>query len=186
MNTQLALFPTSHSKAWLMSKTVALVATHCCACGHALVDARSVERGIGPICWKKLGQETEGLDEETRKTVNKLMYRASLAWSAGEVDKTRELAVQIHDAGAPACARRIAANAGSVVIEVNVEGTKIVVKSPYNDKFIAETRALPGRFYIKKEKATEFGLSAKAALWTAIQNAFKGAILMSKKGARTI
>lgn len=34
--------------------TTVLLATHCCLCGHPLVDVTSVEAGIGPICREKV------------------------------------------------------------------------------------------------------------------------------------
>ena len=41
----------THEKA----KATRLLATHCCVCWRPLVDAKSVEMGIGPVCRKKYG-----------------------------------------------------------------------------------------------------------------------------------
>ena len=55
-----------------------LVATHCWACHRDLVDAKSVEVGMGPICRKKYGyDELSGLDNATRKAANALVYEAA-------------------------------------------------------------------------------------------------------------
>ena len=45
--------------------------THCGCCGRELTDPESVERGIGPICWKKLDSEWKDAIEEERKKGSK-------------------------------------------------------------------------------------------------------------------
>jgi hypothetical protein len=42
---------------WVDSPACVLVATHCCACNHPLVNALSVTSGIGPECAKKYGAQ---------------------------------------------------------------------------------------------------------------------------------
>jgi hypothetical protein len=40
---------------YLAAPATAILATHCCLCGRALLDAASVERGLGPTCAKRAG-----------------------------------------------------------------------------------------------------------------------------------
>jgi hypothetical protein len=47
------------SDAYLNAPATRFVATHCCCCGKALVDALSVERAIGPECFKRHGADVE-------------------------------------------------------------------------------------------------------------------------------
>lgn len=53
----------------------ALVATHCCICGRALVEAESIASGIGPVCAEKTGFGRLGLEPSVREEVNRLVYR---------------------------------------------------------------------------------------------------------------
>lgn len=52
-----------------------LVATHCCCCGRALLDAESVEIGIGPVCREKYGYVGGSVSPEVRDEANKLVYQ---------------------------------------------------------------------------------------------------------------
>jgi hypothetical protein len=45
--------------AYLSAPATRFVATHCACCGKALVDALSVERAIGPECYKRHGADTQ-------------------------------------------------------------------------------------------------------------------------------
>lgn len=84
-----------------------LLATHCIMCGNELTDARSIERGVGPICAEKYGvsapsrpadealfQERmekapqpirdavlrQGAADDPRSIVNRLVHAAGHAW----------------------------------------------------------------------------------------------------------
>jgi hypothetical protein len=50
-----------------------LVATNCACCGRALVDAVSVETGIGPECRKKFGIPSDA-SEDARTEANKIVF----------------------------------------------------------------------------------------------------------------
>lgn len=54
---------TSHEKA----KATRILATNCCICSRKLVDAKSVEFGIGPVCRRKYGK----VDIETTPEMHK-------------------------------------------------------------------------------------------------------------------
>ncbi len=53
------------------------MATRCCCCGRKLLDAKSVEIGIGPTCRNKFGYTTDITDDQ-RETVNKLIHDAGV------------------------------------------------------------------------------------------------------------
>ncbi len=51
-----------------------LVATHCCVCGRALLDAVSVQRGIGSICAENGGLDIPSVLVETRSAANQIVH----------------------------------------------------------------------------------------------------------------
>lgn len=51
-----------------------LLATHCACCGRSLVDAVSVEHGIGPDCRERYGVDVV-VDEAARKEANEIVFR---------------------------------------------------------------------------------------------------------------
>jgi hypothetical protein len=61
-----------------------IMATHCCACGKPLVDAKSVETGMGPVCRSKYGFDTE-VPERVRTLANQIVYRLACDVSHGTV-----------------------------------------------------------------------------------------------------
>ena len=50
-----------------------LLATNCVICGRALVDATSVELGVGPECRKHVDGD---IADDTRKTANEQVFKA--------------------------------------------------------------------------------------------------------------
>ena len=62
---------------YLSNPNTQRLATRCCLCGRSLVDAKSVEIGIGPICRAKHLYNDE-VTEEQRTTVNKLIHKAGV------------------------------------------------------------------------------------------------------------
>lgn len=59
------------------AKATALFATKCLCCGRALVDAVSVETGVGPVCRQKHGYNAP-VSSEGRTAVNALIHEAAL------------------------------------------------------------------------------------------------------------
>ena len=73
-----------------------MLATHCCCCGRPLVDAISVELGIGPEC---RNGRTDGISQEQREICNKLTAAAAVAAQEGNVEKVRAFAAEIRSMG---------------------------------------------------------------------------------------
>lgn len=62
-----------------------MLATHCAACARPLVDAVSVETGMGPDCRKRL-LPTELVNEELRAEANKIVHDLAVGVSVGSLD----------------------------------------------------------------------------------------------------
>ena len=76
-----------------------IVATNCCACGKPLVDAKSVEVGMGPTCRKKYGWGVE-VPDAVRALANKMVYRLACDVSQDTVTlESMEVADQLRDLG---------------------------------------------------------------------------------------
>lgn len=56
------------------------LATKCCCCSRPLVDAMSVESGIGPVCASKYGFDIN-VSKETRERANELVHKLAIAVS---------------------------------------------------------------------------------------------------------
>ena len=170
-----------------------LLATNCVCCGRALVDAVSVEMGIGPEC--RNGIFPDGIDECDRKVANEHVHAAAVAAQNGHVAKVIEIAGYIRDLGFGELAdkverrfkegvKRVAKKADIVIEEVD---GYMLVTTPYRrgdaEAFKAAWRAIPGRRYIFKRRANEVPVSSKAAVWELLKKFFPGKWGKGPKGA---
>lgn len=81
-----------------------LLATNCLCCNRPLVDAASVEAGIGPICREKYGYNSQ-IDEATRVEANVLIHEAARADT--EVPRVLEIADLLEAMGAQVLASKV-------------------------------------------------------------------------------
>ena len=174
-----------------------LLATNCVCCGRPLVDACSVEMGIGPEC--RDGVFPEGCDEADRKVANEHVYRAALAAQAGKAQEVVELAGLIRQLGFPELADKVEgrfkAGVEAIVagvghkadIRIEEDGADLVVWTPYRrgeaQAFIAAWRAIPGRRFDVTRKANRVPAAAKPALWALLREFFPGKWGAGPKGA---
>jgi hypothetical protein len=151
-----------------------MLASHCACCARPLVDAVSVEAGVGPECRKKHGfgvaqgepdwalafeafavfgtaqhDVTAGFAPaawgvDAHKVCNVLVHRIAL-----DQDSTLALACveAVHALGFVKLAKRCAKRLASITIEA--EGDELVVRAPYSDDSVAILRRVPGRRFEK-------------------------------------
>lgn len=156
-----------------------LLATHCCVCGRPLVDATSVEIGIGPDC---RGGSDGGIDNATRVEANALTYRAAIAAQKGKVAEVMAIADAIEALGLNYLAGRIRqrfTNAEkNVTISITETGGMLIVTTPYRRgdaaAFVDAWRAIPGRRFDRNAKANAVPVAARRALWDLLQRFFPG------------
>ncbi len=184
---------------YVNAPATALVATHCCACGRPLLDARSVECGMGPTCREKHGfGEAEGpadwravlsvLDglvsvedivawqsapDGARHAANVLVHRIAARPSDGEVSS---LVSAVSALGFGRCAAAIASHLlGAVRVDVVVEGDALAVRvdGRMSDEtfgaWTAMLRTIRGRRWDGERKANVMPVSAKRDLWTGLK-----------------
>lgn len=126
-----------------------MVATNCCVCGRALLDAESVESGIGPTCAERTGVRRGELAPEIRAEANRLVYRlAQLQRSPDAVP----LCARLRELGLDTLAERIEerlAEHASIRIE-RVGQSLLAIRLPKVDGgafalLLNDLRRVPGR-----------------------------------------
>jgi hypothetical protein len=164
-----------------------LLATQCCACGRPLVDATSVELGIGPEC--RAGYDG-GISDDVRQQANKLTHRAAIAAQEGRIHEVQEIAAQIAALGLAGLAEKVGdrfANAErQAKITLTVVGDSLKVVTPYrrgdSEAFIAAWRAVPGRRYRDKANFVPLTGEAKRAVYDLLARFFPGQYAKGPKG----
>jgi len=160
-----------------------LLASFCVCCGRPLVDATSVELGLGPECRRNI--YPEGVGEIERRTANKLVCAAAKAAQLGKVQEVLDLAESIRALGFEVLAgkvgrrfTRVAPKDRKVDIEVSEKGDLLIVKTPFRrgakDEFIAAWRAIPGRRFDRSNESNVVPVAQKQALWNLLREFFPG------------
>lgn len=197
------------------SPAVDLVATNCALCGRPLLDADSVECGMGPTCRARhmgvcevygvslsrdatalVGALPDGLREraeelvvagDARSLANWAVNRiAALGLAAGD-DVADRLVLIVAAAGYVRLAAQLAERHSRVVVNVLRDGAELVVSAPYNAAFVECTRHFRGRRWDAKEKTTRFPVAARAGLWGALADSFgAGTMVVGANGIRRI
>lgn len=173
-----------------------MLATNCCACGRPLVDADSVENGIGPVCREKWGYDKE-IDAEARVEANKLVYEASAI--NGASPRMREIIDRLNELGLTELANKVFERIYKP-IKITVEPVPfgsgharyaqgIVVESPYNADFVSEIKleiSWKERTIVKDDKDKFRGwavtLPCKRALWKLLKKHYGGHDAVGPKG----
>lgn len=186
-----------------------MVPTHCSCCNRPLVDATSVEYGVGPVCRKKYSYEDAiPVTPEIREAmVNVLSRFHDLAFggrvmAAVDANDSRKaanllnrlLAVSLkHDVSDVDVIVAIEAletlgytdlanRVSSVIATVSVEekAGKILVKVPFERAFV-DTK-VAGRHYNKPTDTWIVPAKSKKDLWVALQKAYSGKVGTGPKG----
>ncbi len=192
-----------------------LLATSCACCGRPLLDATSVETGVGPDCRKKYGyNDAQGAPDwlaaaqaldiipdllgpgapaaivaawgiDARRASNLLVHRFARSEDLAEKGA---LMAAIYLLGYFRLATKLADNAAGKV-EVLPVGDRLAVKTPYRADFVAALKA--ARVGARWDRDTKVWTvptdqRARAALWAVLRNHFAGAMLVSEKGYSTI
>jgi len=163
-----------------------MLATHCACCGKDLLDAKSVEIGMGPVCRKKHGYNVQ-VSEDARKQANVLIYQIALERSQGAVTLSALVAAAQLDAlGFTALSALLIKRLADVrLVETNGE---IAIFAPYNDNAVSAFRMLPGRKWDKDAKCNRIPATAQAktALLGILRTYYPGMLAIGSKGPFTL
>lgn len=154
-----------------------MVATHCAICHRALVDALSVEVGVGPVCRKRHLAELEALDEddEARQAANKLIHTIACRQHEDNLALVKEL----FTLGFPGVVKAIMRTIAKVQIEETNLGYWI--KTPYCEQAATAWRRVPGRRW-KEEKGNWIPKQAKSHAYAVLLTYHEGEMAMGPKG----
>ena len=156
-----------------------LLATNCCCCGRPLVDATSVELGIGPEC--RAGNN-EGIEETQRVLCNRLTHAAAIAAQKGQVEVIRQCAEAIRNLGLETLAEKVEkrfVNAERLAkITITDHGGMLAVNTPYKrsagPEFVAAWQAIPGRRFNRMRSVNLIPVACKGQLWDLLKKFFPG------------
>ncbi len=156
-----------------------MLATSCCVCGRPLLDATSVEIGMGPTCREKYGYG-DPVPEAARTEANGLVQRAALIQSQNPQEMT-EIVTRLNALGLRTLAGKLASVRLSL-LEVQKAGDVYRVVTPFNAEFISRVRSIRGRRWDGEKKINLIPLSEKRALWEALKASYPGAMLKTDDG----
>ncbi|KKN10590.1 hypothetical protein LCGC14_1035020 [marine sediment metagenome] len=158
-----------------------MLATQCAACGRPLVDAVSVEAGMGPDCRKRYSKAPD-VSAEARATANKLVHRIALDQRGPAVVG---LALELEGLGFKALADRIVKRL-KVIKVLPAPGNRLAVTTPYDPDAVEGMRAVPGRRWDHEAKVNSFPASSRRQLWGWLQRFYPGQTGLGADGAFTI
>ena len=110
-----------------------LIATHCCACGRPLLDAVSVENGIGPVCREKY--LPDGVSDENRDTANRVIRLCAIIAHRGKNPaRLFSLCNYLDSMGYTEVARKIRRRFVSAFpVQISVVNDLLEVRAPYDE-----------------------------------------------------
>ncbi len=153
-----------------------MLATYCAACGRPLLDAKSVEIGLGPDCRKRLGFDRP-VEDAARQEANRIVYNIAL-------EQTGEIAIAgaevLRGLGFEKLADRILERV--VDISIRQDGDTLVVKAPYKEEALAAWRSVPGREWKREEKLAVYPKSSRRAIYAVLCEFYNGALAIGPKG----
>jgi len=157
-----------------------MLASHCAACGRPLVDASSVEAGLGPDCRKRLGFNQE-VPPEARAEANRIVYQVAVDQVGADVVTA---CARLRELGFIALADRIADRVDAVVIRQ--DGDRLQVTCPFKVEALDDWRHLPGRYWDRSLNVNVVPASERCRLWDLLRRHFAGKMGLGPKGAFVI
>lgn len=157
-----------------------MLATHCAVCARPLVDAQSVECGVGPDCRKKYAYDLPEAADDVREQANAIVRKIALVQKGAEAFA---LCRDLHKLGWVQLATRISERLTKIHVEDR--GVDLAVTTPFEPGFVAALKAKHcGAQWDKKAKAwiVPATQEAKAALYAVLVEVFKGKWATGPKG----
>lgn len=157
-----------------------MLATQCAVCGRPLVDAISIETGMGPDCRSKhgfMGKHAPNVSEEDRTKANRIVYGIACGVPA---DILAASIKELKDLGFSLLASVLEDR--NITVHVDEMGDRIVVRTPFSEEVVLAMRTIPGRRWNKEEKANTFPIESKRAVWEMIKRFYRGQLLKGSKG----
>lgn len=178
-----------------------MVATECACCGRPLLDAVSVEAGVGPDCRAKYGYGEAQAAADWRRVAfllaGDLAQPLAAAWQA-DAQAAANVLVRAIASGrsGPRHGQRVAALAalgfaklaGKLLarahgIIVEEAGDELRVRAPFCPAFNEAIHRVRGARWVPAEKVRMVPARERAELWAALKTAFpRGTLIAGPKG----
>ena len=155
------------------SKQCKMLASFCVVCGRPLVDAISVQIGMGPDCRNEFNA---GISPEIQNKCNQLTCLAAIAAQNGDIESIYKYATEIETLGLTVLAdkvrKRFVNAKKNVKIIIREVGDKLYVKTPFKrtEGFVRAWRGIEGRKYQNKENIVP--AAARPQLWALLKEFF--------------
>lgn len=169
-----------------------LLATSCACCGRALLDAFSVEAGVGPDCREKYGfGDAQGSPDWARAA---LLLGASHAdalapaWTVRDAHRAANVLVHAVGSGGGTGTERGAAIAAIAALGFAKLGKRLTerahgifveevdgllkIHAPFSPDFNLAMRRVPGARWVAAEKVRTVPMGSRSALWAALKISF--------------
>lgn len=154
-----------------------MLATHCAACNRPLVDAVSVEIGMGPDCREKHGYSDGPI--EAREQANAAIHAIACDKSPGNA---LPAIATLEILGFTRLAKLIQTRLSAVVVE-EIPGTfTLAVDTSYDPAVVQAMRSIPGRRWDAQRKVNTFPVSSRGQLWSIIKRFYSGKMVLGPKG----
>lgn len=177
-----------------------LLATHCACCGRPLLDAKSVEFGIGPDCRVRYGfdEVPNKPDWYAGKTIAanydptlpvaswtdaRIACNALVKMFALDTEGRKWAPEAVFALGYVALSEKMAQRGGRVEVKSDLLG--FTVKTPSSHAWRC-CRTIPGRQENWRDRSWTIPMSSRPQLWTAIRRYFAGRLLVTAQGVSTI
>lgn len=156
-----------------------LLATHCAVCARPLVDAKSVELGIGPDCRKKYGFDM-ACTEEARNRANRLVYLIALGTMS--FNDTKDAIQGLMNLGFTVLAERITYRLAAITV-TEKGPTRLLADVPYNEAALPELRRVGHSVYENnKFKGWEVAASSRNQLFAIMKRHYAGLLGVGPRG----
>ena len=197
---------------YTMAPATTLLDMACACCSKPLLDADSIEAGVGPECRRKHGYTKAQGSADWMQAHTILM--ASSLWENADLEHTFVNAQNTDDArrASNAFVHYIAAHQTGVdvlvavnvvrllgyttladrmvkrlaTVRIEVVSGRLLLKAPYSDAAVMAFRTIPGRVWDKTTKQTSFPIEQKRSVFEALKSCFAGAIGFGPKGLFTL
>lgn len=159
-----------------------LLATHCAVCSRPLLDAKSVELGIGPDCRRKYGFDVE-VDEAARAEANKLVHEVARGVPA---ERLAQVAARLGELGLVVLSAKLVEGATKLVVEE--AGGELVVRTPFSPDFAPALKSACSARGVRAAwdaaaKRWRVPVAGRLALWAALKRVFPGQLGVGPRGA---
>ena len=153
-----------------------LLATHCIFCNRPLLDAASVEAGIGPVCREKVGYN-DPVSDSDRKQANKLVHTIATNRQSPEVNRW---ITEIAMLGLERLSIRLKEALADIRIEQKED--KLWIKAPYLEAALGDWRRIPGRLFDRGSKRNVVPSDQRVEVYRLLSRHYKGSTGLGPKG----